>query len=260
MILDITMQPFKVLARSKNIDFRVTSKVKRGLNLYINSDTNKISTVFSNLVSNALKFTPPNGSVQVVISVEFNDMVVEVKDSGIGLTATEQHELFAPLSYISRSREREGGTGLGLVLCKKIIDLHGGTIGVTSAGIDRGSAFKMSLPMCSHDGKAAFGGSHMLSRSVEMFRVHPKSHRSSQVLDEANQYNVVENEPTLKSLRILIVDDSTLIRKMQLRKLVAEGHDCTEANDGDIAVEIVREAMIQGVGIFDLITMDNVMF
>lgn len=114
--------------------------------LIITGDENMIKTIFRNLISNALKFTPANGVITV--SAELSDYQIEfsVKDSGMGISRENIEKLFnIGTTYTQRGTENEKGTGLGLLLCKEFVEKHGGKIRVESK-LGSGSEFKFTLP------------------------------------------------------------------------------------------------------------------
>jgi len=102
--------------------------------------------VLTNLLSNAIKFSAPEGRIEVRAEMEGPMLRVSVRDCGGGIAAADIHKLFRKFSQIdSGSTRRVGGTGLGLVICKGIVEQHGGTIGVESVP-GEGSTFYFLLP------------------------------------------------------------------------------------------------------------------
>jgi two-component system, OmpR family, phosphate regulon sensor histidine kinase PhoR len=103
--------------------------------------------VLDNLISNALKFTPPSGRVSVRVSVVGNDAVVEVQDTGLGIPSDEQARLFERFFRSSTATERAiPGTGLGLTIAKTIVERHEGTISIESAE-GTGTTARVRLPV-----------------------------------------------------------------------------------------------------------------
>jgi PAS domain S-box-containing protein len=129
--------------------------LKKQINLYssiqenitVNVDENLTLQLFGNLLSNALKFTPQNGSVWVDIDDSGIDFVkVSVNDNGIGIPPEDFDKLFKiDTKYYSRGTEGEEGSGLGLALCAEIVQKHGGKIEIKSE-INKGTSFILSLP------------------------------------------------------------------------------------------------------------------
>lgn len=109
-------------------------------------DENLISTVIRNLLSNSIKYTPAGGKIWVIIEVGLNYITIEVKDSGIGLSEERIQKLFKiETNNSTRGTEDEAGTGLGLILCKEIVQKHEGEISVKSEE-GKGSSFFITLP------------------------------------------------------------------------------------------------------------------
>jgi PAS domain S-box-containing protein len=110
-------------------------------------DAARISQLVDNLVSNAIKFTPEGGRVDVRARARNGTAVIEVRDSGIGIPADEQERLFERFFRSSNAAERQiPGTGLGLAISKAIVEAHDGAIAVKSE-VDVGTTFKVSLPV-----------------------------------------------------------------------------------------------------------------
>ena len=100
-----------------------------------------------NLVSNALKFTPSGGRVGVTVSRDEGDVLITVRDTGLGISPDAQQQIFDPFRQAGpKVTGPEGGLGLGLTIARQIVDLHGGTIEVFSDGIGSGSRFTVRLP------------------------------------------------------------------------------------------------------------------
>ncbi|MFX1314864.1 MAG: PAS domain S-box protein [Promethearchaeota archaeon] len=113
-------------------------------------DRERIHEVISNLLINAIKYTPPGGNIVIKSEKENNSFIISVKDNGIGLTDEEKSQLFKQFGKIERYGQgwdvEIEGTGLGLYISKKIIELHGGKIWVESEGRNKGSTFYFSIP------------------------------------------------------------------------------------------------------------------
>jgi two-component system, sensor histidine kinase len=100
-----------------------------------------------NLVSNALRFTPVGGTIEVVVGADGGDAVLRVRDSGVGIAPEMLRRVFEPFVQAERGPDRgPGGLGLGLTLVRRIAELHGGRVDASSDGPDRGSAFAVRLP------------------------------------------------------------------------------------------------------------------
>ncbi|HYM49488.1 MAG TPA: ATP-binding protein [Candidatus Limnocylindrales bacterium] len=133
------------LAMKKEID--ITSTVEPR-DLVLIADKNKFKQVLYNLLSNAIKFTPQGGGVQVSADRLGEDrMQIRVKDSGIGIPAEQQHKIFGAFYQVQSANNREyPGTGLGLALTRRLLELHGGSIEFQSAP-GQGTTFTAVLPL-----------------------------------------------------------------------------------------------------------------
>jgi PAS domain S-box-containing protein len=118
----------------------------------IDADEGRMRQVFANVVGNALKFTPQNGSVAVELSIdsERREAVVAVIDTGLGMSAEEQGRIFQRFSQGEHARSapgKFGGLGLGLTIAKGLVEQHGGTMSAYSAGSHQGSTFTLRFPL-----------------------------------------------------------------------------------------------------------------
>jgi signal transduction histidine kinase len=119
--------------------------------LSINIDESRIELVLTNIISNAIKYTPSDGSISIKMNSDGQFAFIEVKDSGVGLTQEEIDDLFKKFSRIESPLKKDldmdlGSTGLGLFLSKEIIKLHQGEIWAESEGKGKGSTFIVKIP------------------------------------------------------------------------------------------------------------------
>ncbi|MHA1320874.1 MAG: sensor histidine kinase, partial [Promethearchaeota archaeon] len=120
--------------------------------LNMNIDESRIELVFTNLISNAIKYTPSNGKIQIKMQSDGKFAQVKINDSGVGLSSEEIKNLFKKFSVIESPLKKDldmdlGSTGLGLFLSKEIINLHGGEIWAESEGKGKGSTFIVKIPI-----------------------------------------------------------------------------------------------------------------
>ncbi|MBO9540654.1 MASE1 domain-containing protein [bacterium] len=128
---------------------RLTIKAEMPPNpLPIAMDAERIGQVLTNLLHNAIKFTPPEGDIRVKVQAQDEALVCEVSDTGIGIAAQDLPRLFQRFMQLENGVKRGVGTGLGLNISKTIVEAHGGTIGVRSEE-GAGSTFWFSLPLSS---------------------------------------------------------------------------------------------------------------
>ena len=120
----------------------------RGEPVCVNGDPARLAQVLDNLVDNALKYTPPGGSVVVATSLRGDHAVLRVCDSGIGMAPDLVPRVFDLFTQAPQTLERShGGLGLGLALVKRLTELHGGLVSASSAGAGKGSEFTIMLPV-----------------------------------------------------------------------------------------------------------------
>ncbi|MHB1260100.1 MAG: PAS domain-containing sensor histidine kinase [Thermoplasmatota archaeon] len=128
--------------RLRNIDLQAA--IPPGVQA--DADARRIEQVTTNLLGNALKFTPAGGTIQVQLTSSKGEVEVGIVDSGPGIKAEDQPKLFQPFSQVgSKNQGKHTGTGLGLFICKGIIEAHGGRIWCESKG-GQGARFSFTLP------------------------------------------------------------------------------------------------------------------
>ena len=103
--------------------------------------------VVTNIVSNAVKYTPSGGKVEVICGARYTEAFIKVKDNGIGIPEKDLPRIFERFYRVDKARSREsGGTGLGLAIAKELVELHGGRINLSSQE-GKGTTVTISLPM-----------------------------------------------------------------------------------------------------------------
>jgi PAS domain S-box-containing protein len=115
-------------------------------NININVDTERMFQVFTNVLSNAIKFTPKNGRIEINAKYEDGCYLFIIKDNGIGLTEKDKNRLFQKFEMIKKPFGGNG-TGLGLYITKGIVEFHGGEIWMESEGIDKGTSLFFTIPI-----------------------------------------------------------------------------------------------------------------
>jgi signal transduction histidine kinase len=116
--------------------------------LYVDGDDTRLVQVLTNLVTNAVKYTPRGGKLMVTAVRAGSYAIITVQDTGRGIPADRRERIF---DLFERGPHEQGGRnaglGIGLTLARRVVELHGGTLNATSAGLDRGSAFIIRLPV-----------------------------------------------------------------------------------------------------------------
>jgi len=146
LIQDVT-EATQFTAHEAGQDLRVTVE-DPGATLH--ADRARIVQVVSNLVNNAVKYTPRGGRIEIAARAPRGDLVVAVSDDGIGIPRDKLADIFEPFSQLDRSLEKtRGGLGIGLALSKRLVEMHHGTITAESRGPGQGSTFRVVLPVVS---------------------------------------------------------------------------------------------------------------
>ena len=144
-IVDVLMPDFTLMANEYGLIIR--NEIPKDLPI-ITADQDKIVRVLSNLLDNAVKFTPAGGQVKISASLISEDMVaVHVEDSGPGVPEEYRQKIFERFWQVPGQRTRRRGSGLGLAFCKLAIEAHGGKIWVESPSGKNGSVFTFTLPV-----------------------------------------------------------------------------------------------------------------
>jgi PAS domain S-box-containing protein len=156
--IDLNLEPIAVLAACQSsLAFVRETAQKKGLTLdypavpaelTVIADERRLKQILVNLLSNAVKFTPTGGRVSLQVSADSSEGFIRlvVEDTGIGIAAKDLSLIFAPFSQVDSSLTRQHeGTGLGLSLVKQLVDMHGGSVTVTST-VGKGSCFSVTLP------------------------------------------------------------------------------------------------------------------
>jgi signal transduction histidine kinase len=112
----------------------------------INGDGDRLAQVITNLVSNAIKYTPSGGKIRVKTQVNNGGIEIVVQDTGVGIPAEDLPRIFERFYQVDKARGPRRGSGLGLAITQEIVQAHGGTISATSAGAGKGSTFTVWLP------------------------------------------------------------------------------------------------------------------
>jgi signal transduction histidine kinase len=141
-VVEYEMESIRVPAAQKQI--KVSHSIPTGLNL--TADLQMVKTILRNLLNNAVKFTNLEGTIRISAKETAAFIEISVKDNGIGISAKTRHNLFKMDEFQSiAGTSNEKGTGLGLLLCKEFVEIHGGNIWVESAP-GKGSEFKFTMP------------------------------------------------------------------------------------------------------------------
>jgi PAS domain S-box-containing protein len=178
--------------------------------LPVDFDTTRLAQILGNLLTNAVKYTPGGGRIQVALRQDDGAALIAVSDTGLGIALDEQRHVFDMFSQVSRNMGRaQGGLGIGLSLVRSLVEMHGGTIRVESAGPGQGSTFTVALPL-PQDALAA--------------------------LPAPRQSGAGDADAKDAGLRIVVADDNVDAAIMLASVLEAIGHRAETVHDGVSAV------------------------
>jgi PAS domain S-box-containing protein len=233
---------FESMAENKDIRLRVKS-VAEQIEIYF--DRYKMTKIFTNLLSNALKFTPGGGDITVTINkTSINSIELKVKDTGIGIPAGELPKLFDRFYQVNISDTKlNKGTGIGLAITKELVDLHHGTITVNSK-LGEWTEFKIKLPV---------GRRHLTDEEVVETEARTnekiivdKEESFQSTVEEVAEAEVMDEEKTLT----LIVEDSTDVREF-VKDSLGDDFQIEEAANGEQgirkAVKIIPDIIISDI-------------
>ena len=234
--MDVEAQPFElrscieaalglVRPRAVEKDVDLVVRIDDGVPLAVAGDRTRLRQILLNLLSNALKFTA-HGSVALTVGRgEGDTLTFAVRDSGIGLSPEGIAKLFRRFSQAESSTTRRyGGTGLGLVISRKLAELMGGTMSVESEGAGKGSTFRFTIEAPAATMPVADAAARKPPVDPQMAAHHP--------------------------LRILLAEDNLVNRKLALRLLQQMGYRADLATDGVEAVQAVERQP------YDVVLMD----
>jgi len=124
--------------------------------LELDADPTRLAQAFMNLLNNAAKYMDPGGSIELTASKEADEVVVRVRDTGIGIAAERLDSVFEMFSQVETALSRSrGGLGIGLSLTQRLVELHGGSVHARSEGLGHGSEFVVRLPLAARPADAA---------------------------------------------------------------------------------------------------------
>ena len=198
----------------------------------IYGDPIRVAQVISNLLSNAAKYTPEGGVIELDVSAADGNVTVRVRDNGIGIPSNELADVFNLFMQSEDSLARsEGGLGIGLSLAKTLTELHGGAIEAFSAGLGMGSEFVVTLPMV-----------------IQEAAVEPEPATSGEAADTPRA-NHADTSTTAEQLadksgarrRVMVVDDSVDGAESMSILLEMLGHEVRVMYDGAAAIAAASE-------------------
>jgi signal transduction histidine kinase len=200
---------------------RVAGQVEQQLSVrlvpaWIRADRTRIEQVVGNLVTNALKYTPAQGHIEIELTADDGEACLTVRDSGVGIAPELMPTLFETFVQGAVSLDRaQGGLGIGLSLVRSLVTLHGGTITAASEGSGKGSTFTLRLPLRQAGAEEAEGS--------------PPAEPAGAA---ATQESVVST--------VLLIEDNNDARHMLSAQLAAAGYQVFEADNGVDGIALAR--------------------
>ncbi len=222
-LLDEIITPFKAFATDKGIELKSFIRLPKQQLMF---DEDAMRKIMTNLISNALKFTPRGGVICVFVTTLMHkgnaSLFIAVKDNGSGIAEEDRIKIFNRF-YQSRSQQQvslagQSGTGIGLYLCKRIIQLHGGTISVKNNRVC-GCAFRIALPL-------------HISNEANLDDIYDKYLPLAQKED-------VDKLPAM-AMTILVVEDNRDMRDY-ISSILREHYNIMEAANGQEALDLLRK-------------------
>lgn len=199
----------------QTLDIRLPEKP-----VVVDGDVVRLEQVITNLLSNAIKYTPAGGRIGIAVELDASrgeppgEAVVRVIDTGIGIPAEQLENIFELFTQTDKARTRaQGGLGIGLTLAKRLVELHGGHIEVSSPGENQGSEFAVHL------------------QAIEAQPVELQS-------PSAIPATATQEKKRRARLRVLIVEDNADARDMLRELLTLLGHDVIVAEDGRVGLDM----------------------
>ncbi len=214
-LVEEAVRTHRPAAAAKSITVKLQDESQGAM---VRGDSGRLHQVFANLISNAIKFTPKGGHVEVCSYKEGSSMCFTVKDNGEGIAPEVMPHIFERFRQANSTYARRfGGLGLGLSIAKQLVELQGGTIEAKSEGVGEGSEFKVCLPVVP-----------LREQKLAMSSV------GSSIFD-------------LKGARVLVVEDDPSTR-MLLRRLIEEHNGLVrtaeDAQEGMDAISLFRPNVI----------------
>ncbi|HWL64152.1 MAG TPA: ATP-binding protein [Steroidobacteraceae bacterium] len=216
-VIQAAVDTVRQTAEARNIRINTLLDTSIG---FVRGDPNRLQQALWNLLTNAVKFTPSGGRVQVVLERVNSHVEISVEDTGIGIRQDFLPYIFDRFRQADSSTTRNyGGLGLGLSIVKNLIELHGGTVRVKSRGENQGTTFIVALPLP---------------------HVRPAPERVAQPEQGVDTALDTMELPRLDGAVILVVDDEADGRALLVRILADSGAECVAADGAEQALEMLR--------------------
>ena len=231
-VVKVAFDTVEPVARSKNVELAPTLELDP---ILVSADPVRLQQVVGNILSNAIKFTPAGGRVEVEVSRDEGSATLLVRDTGEGIEARFLPHIFDRFRQADMTtRRRHGGIGLGLAIVRHLVELHEGTVRAASDGRDRGATFVVSLPLVENGEGAA-------------------SSRSASGASPGG--TALEDTPTLEGLHVLVVEDVEDAQEVFALMLETSGARVTAVGTARAALEAIErnppDVLVSDIGLPD---------
>jgi PAS domain S-box-containing protein len=227
-VIEAALETVRLAADAKGIHLRATLDPDAGP---VSGDAGRLQQIVWNLVSNAIKFTPKGGAVNIRLARVESQAEISVSDTGKGISSEFLPFVFERFRQAdSKSTRQHSGLGLGLAIVRHLVEMHGGTVHATSDGENRGATFTLRLPATA-------------ARALE--ELPPESeaglHINTENLSVMGGDNRVDNNLKLNGLHVLVVDDEEDSREMLEVVLVELGAEVKVAASAKQALKVLKD-------------------
>jgi signal transduction histidine kinase len=232
-VVRLTVARFETLARDRGI--RLEPRVPE--TLVARLDPDRLERILDNLLSNALKFTPREGTIRVALSCIEHTIRLSVEDSGPGIPESQRTAVFQRFRQLDGSTTRaRGGSGLGLAIVRDFARLHGGDVELDDSPLG-GAAFAVSLPYHEPGEAASQVWSPSDTTAAELLAEQPRSDRPAQASKPmGSPAQDQDQDPDSDRPLVLVVEDSADMRTFLVR-ILGDEFRCATASDGVDAIE-----------------------
>ncbi len=201
----------------------------------LEADPLRIKQIIANFISNAIKFTPAEGTVELEAFCVDNTLSISIKDTGVGISEKDQKRIFNAFTQAKNSEGFAGGSGLGLAICKKLAQHMGGDVFVVSK-VGKGSVFTLKIPVFAHEIK-----------TLEMFNVQPFKKLTMAILCESGELS-----KTLQSLqRYFNIFELDVIRVSELKEDLYDMLFFSDAEVNEAMRQKIAAQMLPSIAIMD---------
>jgi signal transduction histidine kinase/ActR/RegA family two-component response regulator len=218
-VVRASVETLRVQAAEKGIAVATLVEIPEALSCMVLGDEARLHQILGNLLANSLKFTPGGGSVIVQLRKTRASAIIVVKDTGKGISSEFLPHIFKRFSQDGTSSREKGGLGLGLAICKHLVELHGGSISAKSAGPGRGAMIKVKLRTI--ESKSDPSGKRSIKRAFKKEEQMP--------------------DIRLEGIKVVAVDDNADAR--ELLKVILERSQAQTAvvSSGQAALEAIKD-------------------